>query len=311
MQRSLVIGAAGQIGTDLTLELRRRYGDDAIVAADIREPELGDGPFVELDVKDPDALRGVIEEYQVREVYNLAALLSATAEKMPGKAWELNMNGLFNTLEAAKDGFLERIFWPSSIAVFGPNTPKKNTPQHTVMEPNTVYGISKLAGERWCEYYFQRFGVDVRSLRYPGLISYRAEPGGGTTDYAVNIFHDALEKGKHTCFLDKGTTLPMMYMPDAVEATIGIMEAPPEEVRERGSYNISAYSFAPEQLAQAIREHLPELNLEFQPDERQSLAETWPESIDDSSARADWGWKERFTLPDMVEDMIRQLKILS
>ncbi len=312
MKRTLIIGAAGQIGTDLTLELRRRKGNEAIVASDIREPShLEEGPYLELDVQDAAALERIVGEYDIGEVYNLAAILSASAENMPQKAWELNMSGLLNVLELGRKGLVDRIFWPSSIAVFGPSTPKKETPQHTVMEPNTVYGISKLAGERWCAYYHERYGVDVRSLRYPGLISYRSEPGGGTTDYAVNIFHDALEKGHYECFLDSHITLPMMYMPDAIEATIGIMEASSEEVKERGSYNISAYSFSPEELAALIKEHVPGLTVDYKPDERQALAESWPESIDDSKARADWGWKERYRMADMVEDMIDHLKIPS
>ncbi len=312
MKRILVIGAAGQIGTDLTLELRERRGNDAVVASDIREPaQLERGPFVELDVQDAEALEEVIDSYAIDEVYDLAAILSASAEKMPQKAWGLNMSGLLNVLEAGRKGLLERIFWPSSIAVFGPNTPKKDTPQHTIMEPNSVYGISKLAGERWCAYYFEQYGVDVRSLRYPGLISYRAEPGGGTTDYAVNIFHEALENGFYECFLDRDTTLPMMYMPDAIEATIRIMEADPDDVKERGSYNISAYSFSPQGLSELLKEWVPELRVDYKPDERQRLADSWPDSIDDSCARKDWGWKEQFSLPDMVRDMVYHLKIPS
>lgn len=311
-KRTLVIGAAGQIGTDLTMELRRRRGTENVVASDIRESALSDeGPSVALDVQDPEAVNQVLKEYEVEEVYDLAAILSATAEQMPHKAWELNMSGLLNVLEAAREGFVERVFWPSSIAVFGPSTPKKNTPQHTVMEPNTVYGISKLAGERWCAYYYERYGVDVRSIRYPGLISYRAEPGGGTTDYAVNIFHEALKNGYYQCFLDRETVLPMMYMPDAVEATIGIMEVEPERICERGSYNIAAYSFSPRILTEAIQERVPELKVDFRPDERQRLADSWPESIDDSQARMDWGWKESFQLTEMVDDMLERLKIPS
>lgn len=309
-KRTLVIGAAGQIGTDLTMELRERRGAKNVVASDIREPGfLDDGPFVELDVTNSEDLKKVFQEYEVEEVYNLAAILSASAEQTPHKAWGLNMTGLLNVLEAAREGYVERVFWPSSIAVFGPSTPKQDTPQHTVMEPNTVYGISKLAGERWCAYYYERFGVDVRSIRYPGLISHRAEPGGGTTDYAVNIFHEALKNAYYECFLDRDTTLPMMYMPDAVEATIRIMEADHEQVRERGSYNIGAYSFSPEILADAIRERIPELSVEYRPDERQPLADSWPERIDDSQARKDWGWKERFQLTDMVADMLEHLRI--
>jgi nucleoside-diphosphate-sugar epimerase len=308
MKKTLVIGAAGQIGTDLTLTLRERRGSENVVAADIKEPSAMEGPFEELDVQDMEALERIVKEHRIEEVYNLAAILSASAEKVPQKAWDLNMSGLLNGLELGRKGLIERIFWPSSIAVFGPSTPKQDTPQHTITEPDTVYGISKLAGERWCAYYYEQFGVDVRSLRYPGLISYRAEPGGGTTDYAVNIFHDALKEGHFECFLDKDTTLPMMYMPDAIEATIGIMEAPSEQVKERGSYNIAAYSFSPEELTEAIRKEVPELTVEYHPDERQRLADGWPDSIDDRRAREDWGWKEGFQLSDMVSDMIEQLK---
>lgn len=312
MTKTLVIGAAGQIGTDLTLSLREQRGDDRILATDIREPaHLDKGPFEELDVQDPEALERIVRAYGIEEVYDLAAILSASAEKTPLKAWDLNMSGLLNVLELGRKGLVDRIFWPSSIAVFGPSTPKKRTPQHTVMEPDTVYGISKLAGERWCAYYFDRYGVDVRSLRYPGLISYRAEPGGGTTDYAVNIFYEALKSGRYRSFLDRNTMLPMMYMPDAIDATIGIMEAPKEHIEERGSYNIAAYSFSPEELTRAIQEHIPSLSVEYQPDERQKLADSWPDSIDDSKARSDWGWEERFQLPDMVSDMLENLKIPS
>lgn len=311
-KKTLVIGAAGQIGTDLTLELRKRKGEKGVIASDIRKPEQeGMDPFVELDVMDLSGLRELVREEGIGEVYNMAAILSATAEKMPQKAWKLNMEGHFNVLELGKEGLLERIFWPSSIAVFGPNTPKKETPQHTIMDPNTVYGISKLAGERWCQYYYEQFGVDVRSLRYPGLISYRAEPGGGTTDYAVDIFHHALGSGRYQCFLEKDTRLPMMYMPDAIEATISIMESSPENIAERSSYNLSAFSFSPEELAEAIRPHVRDLEMTYEPDERQRLAETWPESIDDAKARKDWGWKERFQLADMVSDMLSNLKIPS
>lgn len=311
-KKTLVIGAAGQIGTDLTLELRKRNGAEAVIASDIRKPEQVElEPFVELDVMDLSRLRELVQEEGIGEVYNMAAILSATAEKMPQKAWKLNMEGLFNVLELGKEGLLDRIFWPSSIAVFGPNTPKKNTPQNTIMDPNTVYGISKLAGERWGQYYYEQFGVDVRSLRYPGLISYRAEPGGGTTDYAVDIFHHALGSGRYQCFLEKDTRLPMMYMPDAIEATISIMESSPEDIKERSSYNLSAFSFSPEELAEAIRPHVRDLEMIYEPDERQRLAETWPESIDDAKARKDWGWEERFQLADMVSDMLSNLKIPS
>lgn len=308
---AFVIGSSGQIGTELVLQLREMYGVDNVVASDIKkssdEVKLG-GPFELLDVLDHDALFSIVKKYNVTQVYLLAALLSATAEQKVKGAWGLNMNGLFNVLDLAREEHIAKVYWPSSIAVFGPTTPKHSTPQRTIMEPNTVYGISKQAGERWCEYYNAKYGVDVRSLRYPGLIGYKSEPGGGTTDYAVHIFHEALEKGTYECFLSEDTELPMMYMPDGIKATIGIMDAPAEKVKVRSAYNLAGMSFTPKQLAEEIKKHIPGFTVTYKPDSRQAIADSWPASIDDSEARADWGWKPDFDMARMVADMIQNLK---
>lgn len=308
-QKFLVIGAGGQIGTELTEALRSKHGGAQVVASDIREvPSLMDGgPFVQLDVMDEEQVYEVIETYGITTVYNLAALLSAVGEKKPDLAWDLNMKGLLNVLKAARDLKLHRVFWPSSIAVFGPTTPSDQTPQQTIMEPNTVYGISKLAGERWCEYYFQKYGVDVRSLRYPGLIGYKSKPGGGTTDYAVDIFYQALETDSYTCFLEKHTALPMMYMPDAIQATLQLMEAPAESIRIRSSYNLGGISFTPAEITAEIQKHRPDFRIDYAPDFRQAIADSWPNSIDDSAATQDWGWQTRYDLSAMTEDMLIQL----
>lgn len=306
----LVIGASGQIGTELVMELRRKFGNNNVVASDLKtasEEVLESGPFEQLDVMDRDRLHQLVVQRNIGQVYLLAALLSATAEKKVMPAWNLNMYGLFYVLELAREGFIDKIFWPSSIAVFGPNTPKDNTPQSTITEPNSVYGISKLAGERWCEYYHQKYGVDVRSLRYPGLIGYKSAPGGGTTDYAVDIFHKATMGQPFECFLSKDTGLPMMYMPDAIKATIGIMEADPVEIKRRSGYNIAAFSFTPEELATAIRKHIPEFEITYNPDFRQELADGWPNSLDDSVARKDWGWENDYTMEMMTKDMLDHL----
>lgn len=307
----LIVGATGQIGTELTLALRAKHGNNAVIASDIKmseDPIFKDGPFEVFSVLDRPRMEAVIDQYNVKVVYQLAALLSATSEKYPEKAWDLNMNGLFHILEIAKAGKLERVFWPSSIAAFGPNTPADHTPQFTIMEPTSIYGISKLAGERWCEYYFNKFNVDVRSIRYPGLIGYRSEPGGGTTDYAVDIFYHAIESGKYTSFLGPDTRLPMMMMEDAINATIGIMEAPKESIKIRGSYNLSGISFTPAELADEIRKHIPEFEISYAPDFRQDLADSWPNSIDDSSAREDWGWEHRFDLTKLTSTMIEEIR---
>lgn len=303
----LVIGAGGQVGQELVEQLRLKKGKDGVLATDIRKLDDSNGPSEELNAMDAAQLKSLVENYQVREIYHLAALLSATAEKQVKFAWDLNMQSLFHVLDLAKDGIIKKVFWPSSIAVFGPNTPRKNTPQHTVTDPTTVYGISKLAGERWCEYYATNYGVDVRSIRYPGLIGYKSLPGGGTTDYAVDIFYKALENGRYECFLKEGTYLPMMYMEDAIRATMELMEAAPEKIKVRSSYNLAGISFSPEEIAAAIKKHLPEFEMTYTPDFRQKIAESWPQSIDDAPAQNDWGWKIKYNLEKMVADMLKNL----
>jgi len=312
MKKVLVIGASGQIGTELVLELRNRFGNESVVAADIKEPNqnvLDTGVFETLDILNKEMLSTVINKHAITEVYLLAALLSATAEQHPDFAWKLNMEGLFNILDLAKEGTIKKVFWPSSIAVFGPTTPRENTPQYTVMEPTTVYGISKLAGERWCEYYFNNYGVDVRSIRYPGLISYTSLPGGGTTDYAVDIFYSAKKGEDFNCFLDKDTSLPMMYMEDAIRATIDLMEAPKESVKIRSSYNISGISFTPEDIYNTIQSIIPTFKIEYNPDFRQKIADSWPKSIDDQHASADWGWNSEFNLNKTVKIMLENVRL--
>ena len=304
----LIVGSQGQIGLELTQELRAIYGNDNVIASDVKAPEQSNGPFETLDVMDKNRLDEIFKKHNVTQVYLLAALLSATAEKNPRFAWDLNMEGLFNVLNAAKEGVLKKVYWPSSIAVFGPTTPKKNTPQYTVMEPNTIYGISKQAGERYCEYYNQKYGVDVRSIRYPGLIGYKSAPGGGTTDYAVHIYHEALKNKKYECFLSADTELPMMYMPDALKATITLMEAPAEQVKIRSSYNVAGMSFNPEEIAAEIRKYIPDFTISYNPDFRQAIANSWPQSIDDKHAKADWGWKPQYDLAGMTKDMLENLK---
>jgi nucleoside-diphosphate-sugar epimerase len=308
---TLIIGASGQIGIELTMALRQKKGNEHVIASDIRattDADLLAGPYEILDVLDKPALEAIITKYNVKEVYLLAALLSATAEKNPEFAWRLNMEGLFNVLELAKANKITKIFWPSSIAVFGPTTPRINTPQHTVMEPTTVYGISKLAGERWCSYYHERYGVDVRSIRYPGLIGFRSEPGGGTTDYAVDIFHKAIESVSYSCFLKEDTELPMMMMEDAIRATITIMEAPIESIKERGGYNIAGCSFTPAQLTEIIQRTLPTFSTTYSPDFRQAIADSWPASIDDSAAQNDWGWKSEYDTEKLCSTMLTEIR---
>lgn len=306
----LIIGACGQIGSELTLKLREIYGIDNVIASDIRKGEqevFQTGPFELVDAMNFDAVAALVDKYKIDEVYLMAALLSATAEKNPAFAWDLNMNSLFHVLNLAKEGKIKKIFWPSSIAVFGPTTPKHNTPQYTVMEPSTVYGISKQAGERWCEYYFNKYGVDVRSIRYPGLISWKTPPGGGTTDYAVDIYYKAVSDNKYTCFLSENTELPMMYMDDAIRATVGIMQAEKENIRIRSSYNLAAMSFTPKEIAEAITKEKAGFEISYEPDFRQAIADSWPSSIDDSSAREDWGWKHDFDLESMTKEMLKNL----
>ncbi len=309
--RILVIGASGQIGSELTLKLRALHGNENVIASDLKSGNdelMNSGPFEIVDATDQNLIEEIISKHEVTEVYLMAAMLSATAEKMPMKAWNLNMDSLFIILNLAKENKIKKVFWPSSIAVFGPTTPKNDTPQKTVMEPSTVYGISKQTGERWCEYYFNKFGVDVRSLRYPGIISYKTLPGGGTTDYAIEIFHEALKNGRYTSFLSENTNLPMMFMDDAIKATIDIMAAPSEKIKVRSSYNLAAMSFTPGELAAGIQQLLPEFEIDYNPDFRQNIADSWPGSIDDSEARKDWGWQHEFDLPELTRTMLEGLK---
>jgi nucleoside-diphosphate-sugar epimerase len=309
MERVLVIGASGQLGSELTKALGDLHGNDNVIASDISGPSasIKDFQFEHLDVMNAEAIDEYITKYKVTQIYHLAAILSAKGEENPQWAWNLNMTSLLNILEAARRHKLNKVYWPSSIAVFGPSTPRVKTPQDTIMDPNTVYGISKLAGERWCEYYFEKYGVDVRSIRYPGLIGYKSLPGGGTTDYAVDIFHKALAGEQFTSFLSADTALPMMYMADAIKATIDLMEAPKEQVKIRSSYNVAALSFTPLDLATSIMRHFPAFTINFEPDFRQAIADSWPDSIDDSVARNDWGWQESFSLNDMTDDIIKNL----
>jgi nucleoside-diphosphate-sugar epimerase len=311
MPKILIIGACGQIGTELTHKLRDLFGNDNVIASDIRKLNIdvvNNGKFEVLNALDFNQIEHIVEEHQIDEIYLMAALLSATAEKNPAFAWDLNMNSLFHVLNIAKAKKIKKVFWPSSIAVFGPTTPKNNTPQYTVMEPSTVYGISKQCGERWCEYYHNIYGVDVRSIRYPGLISWSTLPGGGTTDYAVDIYHKALSDGKYECFLSSETRMPMMYMDDAIRATIDIMQAPAENIKIRSSYNLGAMDFTPTEIAAEIKKHIPDFEITYKPDFRQKIADSWPASIDDSSARTDWGWKHEFGLENMTNDMLEHLK---
>jgi len=312
MSKIIVIGSCGQIGTELVLALRALNGTQNVIAADLKEecpPILANGPYLKMDILDREAVRKYIIDEHVEEVYLLAALLSATAVKNPDFAWRLNMEGLFTILDLAKERHVKKVFWPSSIAVFGPTTPANQTPQHTIMEPSTVYGISKQAGERWCEYYFNKFGVDVRSIRYPGLISYKSLPGGGTTDYAVDIFYKAKSQGNFTCFLKEDTALPMMFMDDAIRGTIELMRAPAEQIKIRSAYNLAGSSFTPAELATSIQKHLPDFTIDYAPDFRQAIADSWPNSIDDSYAQKDWGWKAEFDTDAMVKVMLENVNV--
>lgn len=311
MEKILVIGACGQIGVELTLALRKLHGNTNVIASDIREEHAllkGTGPYITLNAMDAEAILQTIRKEKITQIYLLAALLSATGEKDPKRAWDINMQSLLQVLDLGVQEKLNKIYWPSSIAVFGHTTPRQETPQQTIVEPRTVYGISKYAGELWCQYYHQRWGLDVRSLRYPGLISWKSEPGGGTTDYAVEIYHEALKHGRYTSFLDKGTYLPMMYMDDAIRGTIELMEAPTEQIKSRMAYNLSAMSFAPEEIAAAIQKHIPSFEISYAPDFRQQIANGWPQSIDDSVARQDWGWQHEFDLDRMTAEMLTSLK---
>ena len=309
-EKILVIGASGQIGVELTMALRKIYGNANVIASDLREqnPLLeGTGPYVSLDVMNKEMLHVQVIRQGITQIYLLAAILSATGEKNPNLAWNLNMQSLLNVLDIAKEENLHKVYWPSSIAVFGPTSPKQNCPQQTIIEPTTVYGISKYAGEFWCNYYFNRYGVDVRSLRYPGLISYKSLPGGGTTDYAVEIYHAAKDKETYECFLQEDTYLPMMYMPDAIRATIELMEAPKEKINIRTSYNLSGMSFSPKEIAAEIKKSIPEFEIVYKPDSRQAIANSWPQSIDDSVAKNDWGWQQEYDLTQMSTDMLQNI----
>lgn len=311
-EKILVIGAGGQLGSELTQGLWKLHGKENVLATDIKEPEgiLSTGNFDLLDVLNLKQLQALIEKFGVTQIYHLAAVLSATGEKNPTFAWKLNMDGLIHVLETAVAYKIGKVYWPSSIAAFGPTTPKIKTPQDTIMDPTTIYGISKQAGERWCEWYFKNKGLDVRSLRYPGLIGYKTKPGGGTTDYAVDIFFKALQEKKFECFLKPDTYLPMMYMDDAVKATLDLMEAPVDKINERESYNVSAMSFCPEEIAAEIKKHIPEFEITYNPDFRQHIADSWPRSINDSAARIDWGWEPQFDLAEMTKDILKHLPAL-
>lgn len=311
MKKILVIGASGQIGSELVTKLREMHGGDNVIAADLKKLKKYeiDGPFEKLDILKEKRLHEIIKKYAVEDVYHLVAVLSAKGEDKPMFAWNLNMHSLLELLELAREGIIKRIFWPSSIAVFGSDTPKDNTPQNSIMNPNTVYGISKLAGERWCEYYFRKFNVDVRSLRFPGLIGYKSLPGGGTTDYAVDIFHKAMQGEKFECFLEKDTVLPMMFMPDAINSILKIMSAESSNVKIRSSYNLAAISFTPEKLYYEIKKHLPEFEISYNPDSRQKIADSWPNSIDDISARVDWDWSHEYNLETMCEEILKKLPL--
>ena len=307
----LVLGASGQIGTELTQKLREVYGETNVIASDIREGNaemMASGPFEIIDATCKETILSVVQKYNVNQVYLLAAMLSAIAEKFSQKAWDLNMSSLLAVLDLAKEKHIQQVYLPSSIAVFGSSTPKNNTPQQTIMEPSTVYGISKISGEFWCNYYHQKYGVDVRSIRYPGIISWKTKPGGGTTDYAVDIYFKAIEDKKYECFLSENTRLPMMYMPDAVNATIQLMQEKSENIKIRTSYNLSAIDFTPKEIAAEIQKHLPDFQITYKPDFRQAIADSWPSSINDDHARKDWNWKHNFDLETMTKDILKNLK---
>ena len=309
----LILGACGQIGIELTQKLRAIYGNQHVIASDIREGNanmMHSGPFEIIDATDKEKILEVVKKHNVNQVYLMAAMLSVLAEKSPQKAWNLNMSSLLAVLDLAKEKHIQKVYWPSSIAAFGPTSPKINTPQQTIMEPSTVYGISKVAGEHWCNYYFEKFGVDVRSIRYPGIISWKTKPGGGTTDYAVDIYFDAIKKGSFDCFLKADTRLPMMYMDDAINATIQIMQANTNDIKVRTSYNLAAISFTPQEIAAEIKKHIPDFSVTYTPDFRQQIAESWPKIIDDSKAREDWNWQHQFDLTLMTNDIITNLQAL-
>jgi len=308
-EKVLIIGAGGQIGVELTAELSKIYGHKNVIPSDLKEPAVAtENPFEKLDALDGKALFEIVKKHGITHVYHLAAMLSATGEQNPMFAWKLNMESLFHVLDLGKEKHIKQIYWPSSIAVFGPTTPQENTPQYTVMEPSTIYGISKQAGERWCEWYFKKHGVDTRSIRYPGLIGWKSAPGGGTTDYAVHIFHEALKTGTYESFLSENTALPMMHMEDAIRATLEIMHAPAENIKIRGAYNLAGISFSPKQIAEEIKKHIPDFTISYTPDFRLASADSWPKSINDAEAQKDWGWNIHYDLPKLVENMLVNLK---
>jgi len=311
MKNILVIGATGQIGSDLVPELRKIYGNEHVVAVGSRtapSEELKKGPFEFADATDKAALEALVKKYDIDTIYHLASLLSAKGEQNPDLAWHVNMQSLKNVLDLAKEYKMTRVFWPSSIAAFGPTTPREKTPQRTVLEPTTMYGVTKVSGELLCQYYFNKYGVDVRSVRYPGLISYKALPGGGTTDYAVAIYYEALQNKKYTCFVREDTVLPMMYMDDAIRGTMELMKAPASKITIRTSYNFAAISFSAKELAASVKKYIPEFKCEYKPDFRQKIADSWPKTIDDSQARKDWGWKHEYTLDKMTKVMLDKLR---
>jgi nucleoside-diphosphate-sugar epimerase len=310
ISKVLIIGACGQIGSELTNKLKLQNGVDNVIASDITESNIelvNSGPFEVIDAKNYNQIKNCVEKHNINTIYLMAALLSAKGEQFPEKAWSLNISSLFNVLDLAKEKFISKVFWPSSIAVFGPTTPKTNTPQHTIMEPTTVYGITKQVGERWCEYYNKNYDVDVRSVRYPGIISWKTLPGGGTTDYAIEIFHKALKNEEYECYISEDTELPMMYMDDAINATINLMNADNESIKIRSSYNLAATSFTPKQISESIKKLIPDFSITYKPDFRQQIAASWPQSIDDSKAREDWNWNHDFNLDDITKEMLTQL----
>lgn len=309
-EKILITGALGQIGTELTNRLIEIYGEDNVIVSDIQEnPKTTAKYYEKVDVSDAELVKKVVEKYEINVVYHLASLLSGTSEKNPHFAWKLNVEPLLQFLEMAKEGILKKVFWPSSIAVFGKGIPKENVGQEVVLNPTTVYGISKLAGEKWCEYYHEKYGVDVRSIRYPGLISWKTPAGGGTTDYAVEIFYKAIEEGKYTSFISENTAMPMLYMDDAIEATLQLMQAPSENLSVRTSYNLGGLSFTPKELSEEIKQLIPSFEIDYEPDFRQAIADSWPASIDDSVAKKDWGLNYKFGVKEMTEDMVKNLKI--
>lgn len=309
-ERIIIIGSNGQIGTELATALRLAYGEEQVISSDIKSPAAPfQGPFERINVLDKAMLHAMFKKHKPTQVYLLAAMLSAVGEQHPKMAWDLNMTGLLNILDLAVEFKIKKVFWPSSIAVFGPHSPKNDTPQYCIMDPNTVYGLSKQAGERWCEYYHNKYGLDVRSIRYPGLISWKTAPGGGTTDYAIHIFHEALNKGSYDCFLSAETKLPMLFMEDAIKGTLELMEAPSERLRIRSSYNLTGFSFTPAMLAAEIKNHIPTFAISYlSGDPRQAIADSWPSSINDEYAREDWGWEPRYNLGHMVQEMLAHVK---